>query len=141
MFLKQVKFRCFYCSLIWFSFGNWLNVKPWAWRWNRLTWQHPWILFAVLLKKPCWIMWGQPLKSNLFFCIIHPARGGKCSDGGIVPNTAFILRVFVPTPRSLSYLCIFSSFYLALNLDIQEVNSHSYSITWNFRFKFLLLID
>ena len=41
-------------------------------------------------------------------------RGGKCSNGGTVPNTAFIFRAFVANPRSLSYLCIFSSFYLAL---------------------------
>ena len=49
-------------------------------------------------------------------CSVAPARGGKCSDGGIVPDTAFIFRVFVATPWSLSYLYIFSSFYLALNI-------------------------
>ena len=62
----------------------------------------------------------------------YPARGGKCSNGGTVPNTAFIFRAFVATPRTLSYLCIFSLFYLALNLNIQVVNSPIYSITWNF---------
>ena len=71
---------------------------------------------------------------------MFPARGGKCSNGGIVPNTAFISRVFASTPRTLSYLCIFSSFYLALNLHIQVVNSPSYSITWYFISKFLILI-
>ena len=45
-----------------------------------------------------------------------PARGGNCSNGGIVPNTAFIFRAFVATPWTLSYLSIFSSFCLALNL-------------------------
>ena len=73
----------------------------------------------------------------LFVGYLRPARGGKCSVGGIVPNTAFTFRVFVATPRSLSYLCIFSSFYLALNLHIQVVNSPSYSITWIFLSKFL----
>ena len=58
-----------------------------------------------------------------------------CSNGGIVHNTAYIFRVFVATPRTLSYLCIFSSFYLALNLNIQMVNSPRYSITWYFLFK------
>ena len=67
----------------------------------------------------------------------NPARGGKCSNGEIVPNTAFIFRVFVATPRSLSYLCIFSSFHLALNLHIQVVNSPNYSITWIFLSKIL----
>ena len=46
------------------------------------------------------------------------ARGVKCGNGRIVPNTAFIFRVFVATPRTLGYLCIFSSFYLALNLKL-----------------------
>ena len=32
-----------------------------------------------------------------------PARGGRCSNGGIVPNTAYIFRAFVATPRTLSY--------------------------------------
>ena len=54
--------------------------------------------------------YAKPQKAikNLFkgimhklFDIIHnvlsPARGGKCSDGGIVPNTAFIFMVFVAT--------------------------------------------
>ena len=59
-----------------------------------------------------------------------PVWGDKCSDWGIFPNTAFIFRVFVATPRTPSYLCIFSSFFLALNLHIQVVNSPSYSITW-----------
>ncbi len=77
----------------------------------------------------------------VFEPMTFPARGGKCSNGGIVPNTAFIFRVFVATPRTPSYLCIFSSFYLALNLHIQVVNSPRYSITWNFPSKFLLLID
>ena len=58
-----------------------------------------------------------------------PAWGGKCSIGGIVPNTAFIFRAFVAVPRTQGYLCIFSSFYLALNLNIQVVNSLCYSIT------------
>ena len=49
---------------------------------------------------------------------VSPARGGKCSNGGIVPNTAFILRVFVAILRTLSYLCIFYSFYHALNLKL-----------------------
>ena len=47
-----------------------------------------------------------------------PAGGGKCSDGGIVINAAFIFRVFLATPRTLSYLFIFYSFYLALNLKL-----------------------
>ena len=38
----------------------------------------------------------------------HPARGGKWSNEGIVPNTAFIFSVFVVTSRTLSYLCIIS---------------------------------
>ena len=75
-----------------------------------------------------------------YCCIIKlsaPAWGGKCSDGGIVPNTAFIFRVFVATPRTPSYICIFCSFYLALNLHTQVVNSLSYSITRIFLSKFL----
>ena len=66
-----------------------------------------------------------------------PARGGKCSNGGIVPITASIFRVFVVTPRNLSYLYIFSSFHLALNLNIKVVNSPSYSITFIFLSKIL----
>ena len=38
--------------------------------------------------------------------------------GGIVPNTAFIFRVVVATPHTQSYLCIFSSFNLDLNLKL-----------------------
>ena len=56
---------------------------------------------------------------------------------GIVPNTTLIFRVFVATPRTPSYLCIYYSFYLALNLYIQVVNSPSYSITWIFLSKIL----
>ena len=51
-----------------------------------------------------------------FFSFDFPARGGKCSNGRIVPNTAFTFRVFVVTSRSLSNLCILSSFHFALNL-------------------------
>ena len=64
------------------------------------------------------------------------ARGGKCSNGGTLPNTAFIFRAFVATPRTLSYLCIFYSFYLALDLNIQVMNSPGYSIAWNLFSKF-----
>ena len=63
---------------------------------------------------------------------LTPAWGGKCSIGGIVPNTAFIFMAFVAAPRTQSDLCIFSSFSLALNLHIQVVNSPYYSITWIF---------
>ena len=52
---------------------------------------------------------------NIF---LDPAWGGKCSNGGIVPNTACIFRAFAAAPRTQSYLCIFSSFYLALNLKL-----------------------
>ena len=64
-----------------------------------------------------------------FFYIYCPAKGSNCSNGGIVPNTAFTFRVVLATPRTPSNLCIYSSFFLAHNLNIQVVNSQSYSIT------------
>ena len=67
----------------------------------------------------------------------YPHKGRQVQYWGIVPNTAFIFRVFVVTPRTLSYLGIFSSLYLALILHIQVVNSPSYSITWIFPSKTL----
>ena len=77
----------------------------------------------------------SPLPSFIF---PFPAWGGKCSIGGIVPNTAFIFRAFVAAPRTQSYLCIFSSFCLALNFNIQVVNSLCDSISWNFLSKISL---
>ena len=64
---------------------------------------------------------NSKLINHSFYDILNiqvPARGGKCINGGIVPNTAFIFRVFLATPQTLSYQCIFSSFYLALNLKL-----------------------
>ena len=96
---------------------------------------HAWVredILGILLSS-------SSCSEILHFLYYHVPRGGKCSIGGIVPNTAFIFRAFVVAPRTQSYLCIFSSFYLALNLNIQVVNSLCYPITWNFLSKYWLI--
>ena len=75
-------------------------------------------------------------RNSLQHFITPPQGEVSAVMGGIVPNAAFIFRVFVATPWTLSYLCISSSFYLALILNFQVVNSHSYSITWNILSKY-----
>ena len=102
-----------------FSFSD---LVIFAWR----NWKHP---------RKNWVDYRKYWIEN--HMMNNPAWGGMCSIGSNVPNTAFIFRAFVAIPRTLSYLCIFSSFCLALNLSIQVVNSPSYSITWIFLSKIL----
>ena len=79
-------------------------------------------------------------KKQCIYYFLNPAKGGKCSNGGIVPNTAFIFKAFVATPWTQSYLCIFSLFYLTLNLNIQVVNSSLLLHNLEFPFKNVFII-
>ena len=75
-------------------------------------------IYIILTIKSNFTKMISQYRYDSGYFMFRSAPQGEVSAvmGGLFPNTVFIFRAFVATPRALSYLCIFSSFYLALNL-------------------------